>query len=717
MTIQQTTLVGMKQETENQERGMLPCFSIILCTYNRRNLVLSVLASLRRQTLPYSQFEIIVVDNGSTDGTLQAVRTYVSAGLQQGKQPEDIWRVQCLEEPQNGLAHARNTGLLVASGEIAVFLDDDTIADPHFLEHLLQAYEETGADAIGGRVEIRFEAPRPHWLTDDLLDMLGHFAPGTERRQLQERECLSSSSFSVKIEALRGIGYFSPFLGKRLDLPASMEVHDLCSRLEGTGYTLWYEPNAVVAHRVSAARLKRAYFVGRAYWQGRSEVLTSYASTVHGGDATEQATTQAVSSLRHEWRQLMLLALVHRPLLWLAGRSTNERLLAAMAQAYSWGHFQQRFLFMEHAPAEMTTPAILLVRSRAQDAAADLLAQSLSREAVSCTPTPQDIPLTWLWRHRRQHGQPIGIIHFFRPGAFQLTHRQRQRLWLRLWLARRWGIRTVTTDTGGWWQSVRGVRFLARRSFERKLMQQSSMILAFTRQPDQLYADKKLRRRVRCLPYPGFRGHYLQPVERAEAHRQLGLPVKASFVFLCLANVHTERELLYLLDAFTNMTKRERRQASSAQGEAQLLLVGSPSDRKTALRILKLAALNPAIHFSLAHPREEDIPLYMGAVDALVLPHFSLPTAGMLEMAILALSNERVVVAPSLPRFRGMLPPHASILYDPGNRESLVQALHKARALDNSLSAYEAEALDAESGWGQYAHRLLKLYKQVLKRS
>ncbi len=698
-----------------REQATIPRFSVILCTYNRRNLVLSALASLRRQTLPYSQFEIIVIDNGSSDGTLQAVRTYVSAGTHSAKKPEDIWRVQCLSEPLNGLAHARNTGLLVASGEIAVFLDDDTIADPNFLENLLTAYEETGADAIGGRVDIRFEASRPHWLTDDLLEMLGYFAPSDTRIQLKDIPGFSSSSFSVKIEALRNIGYFSPFLSKRLDLPASMEVHDLCYRLSKAGYTLWYEPTAVVAHRVPTARLKRAYFVGRAYWQGRSEVLAHYASTIHDEGATRQATVFMMSAIVRELSEIARLVLLHRPLLWLAGRSTNERLLAAMAQARSWGHVQQRWQFLEHAPEEVTDLAVLFVRPAEPDAAADLLSQSLTRQEVSCTTIDRDIPISWLWRHRALQGRSIGIIHFFRPGAFTLTHRQRRRFWFRLWLAQCWGIRTVTSDTGGWWQNSHGVRFLARRSLERKLMYLSHIVLAYTRQPEQLYPNKKLRRRVRCLPHPGFRGYYPPPLGRAEAHQQLGLPAGAGFVYLCLASAHTERELVYLLEAFIAMSKREKQQASPNKAIPHLLLVGSPGDKKSSLRVLKLAAQHSAIHVSPAILGNEDIPLYMGAADALVLPHFPVQTAGVLESAILALSYERVVVAPSLPRFRSMLPPQSSVLYDPGSRESLIQALVKVQTLDHHLSEYEADALEAKSGWEQYAHRLLKVYKLLLK--
>lgn len=723
MTARHTTLIDTQQSDHTPAVKNAPRLSIILCTYNRRNLVLSALASLRRQTLDYAQFEVIVIDNGSTDGTLEAVRTYITAGVQPERKPEDSWQVQCLSEQQNGLAYARHTGLLAASGEIAVFLDDDVIADPHFLAHLLTAYDETNADAIGGRVELHWEAPRPYWLTDDLLDMLGYYAPSPQRIPLEVGKSFSSCNFSVKIEALRDIGFFSPFLSKRLHVPASMEVEDLCQRLHSANYTLWYDPDVAVAHRAPAARLKRAYFVGRAYWQGRSEVLTRYAnrSDIGLGDERLHSRKNLVKTLLPELREICYLALLHRPLLYLAGRSSAERLEAQMAQARSWGHLRQRLQFLEHAPPEVMTPAVLLVHSIEADYAdptIGLLSNALTRQDVACTQSMVDIPIAWLWRHRTYQGQAMGIVHLYRPGAFQLSRRKRRQLWFRLWLARCWGIRIVITDGGGWWQSTRNLRFLARRTLERNLLYSSDIVLAYTRQPEQLYPDKKLRRRIRCLPHPGLRGSYAPPMPRAEAHAQLGLSPKAGYILLCLAHNHTERELIQLIEAFSEAKKlaKAAEKPVLASTRAQLLLVGSPADKRVSSRILKLAALNSAVHLSLATPGEKDIPLYLGAADAVVLPHFANQKAGVLTTAMLALSYGKCVVSPNLPRFQGMLPPSACSYYDPASRSSLVQALLKVQSLHHIISEKEIKALEAESGWGQYAHRLLKVYKMLLNR-
>ena len=280
----------------------------------------------------------------------------------------------------------------------------------------------------------------------------------------------------------------------------------------------------------------------------------------------------------------------------------------------------------------------------------------------------------------------------------------RFRLGLRL--ARHLGIRVVSTDTGGWWQQTRNRRSRARRSLEYKLFMSSDVVLAYTRQPDRLYADKQMRRRVLCLPHPGFRGYYGQAVPRAEASELLGMPKEANAVYLCFIHEHTEQEIVLLIEAFRELKK-------GSEPGPQLLLAGAATGKQITRRVRKLAALNSRIHLSIMPLHKEHIPLYMGAIDVVVMPHFPVQTAGNLAVAYLALSFERVVVAPNLSRFRGMLPPRTVILYDPTSRASLVRALENAQKRKYHLNEKEITVLDAQGGWGKYAQHLLKVYRKL----
>lgn len=704
-------------------------FSVIVCTYNRRTMVLSTLASLRRQTLPYEQFEVIVVDNGSSDGTLKAVQLYVNAGKEQRSERES-WRVHCLSELRNGLAHARNTGIQAAQGEFAVFLDDDSITDPHLLERLLEAYTSTHADAIAVHVRLQWEANRPHWLTDDLLDLLGYFAPAQTRTRLLAPNALSSCCFSARFAVIRAVGGFSPLLSKQPNQPTTLATDDFCRRLHDAGYTLWYEPQAFVSHRVPVARLQRAFFVGRAYWQGRSEVIIQHSTK------DNFAKISLLSNFLHDVRDFVHSTCIQRPLLLMARASTNEQLVAAMEQARQLGRVQQQLMYLQHPLSKQSQPSVLLIYAGKTDVAAQLLTQALQEQGVECTimvgtdvsrpfiatdsvgysgtngrdtsvPTGTDHALSWLWQHRAYRGHKTGILHIHQPGAFQLARHQHQRLCFLLWLARRLGIVIVSSDTGGWWQNVRHTRFRHRRAFERKILGLSHTIISSTCQPAQLYANQSLRQRVRSLSYPGFRGYAPPLLARKEAYRLLGLPAHLPYVYLCLASQHTERELLQLIDAFIEMNH------SHMAPSAGLLIAGVPRDRPQSTRILQRAALHSSIHCFLTSAQGE-LSLYFSAADALVLPYAPLPNAGVLELAMLALSYERVVIAPDLPRFHGMLPPHGSILYPTHDRSALMHALRTAPFHHYQHTEQEKLLFDAEHSWAVYARHLIELYQQLM---
>src|ERR1700743_2615720 len=103
--------------------------SLVICSYNRRESTTGAMDSLYRQTLNKGDYEVIVVDNNSKDDTEVRCREYI------GTHPDG--RFLYLMETRQGASYARNTGAALAQGEFLVFMDDDAVAAPDFLQNLL----------------------------------------------------------------------------------------------------------------------------------------------------------------------------------------------------------------------------------------------------------------------------------------------------------------------------------------------------------------------------------------------------------------------------------------------------------------------------------------------------------------------------------------------------------------------------------------------------
>ncbi|HEU5070017.1 MAG TPA: glycosyltransferase [Verrucomicrobiae bacterium] len=118
-----------------------PRISVVVPTFNRRDSLRQLLESLARQTLPTADYEVVVVSDGSTDGTGDLVRRLQVA------QPN----VTLLETRNRGPGAARNAGARAARAPYIAFTDDDCLATPGWLENLLQAFTTTGACVLQGR--------------------------------------------------------------------------------------------------------------------------------------------------------------------------------------------------------------------------------------------------------------------------------------------------------------------------------------------------------------------------------------------------------------------------------------------------------------------------------------------------------------------------------------------------------------------------------------
>ena len=234
-----------------------------ICTHNRAALLPAAIESLLTQNLPSTDYEILVIDNTSTDKTPQIIQRYLNA-------PGSV-TLRSAVQPVLGLSHARNLAVEMAAGEIIAFLDDDAVADPAWLVALLEAYAmHPDAWAVGGKVLPLWEGKRPIWLTDDLLPHLSILDLGDVVRSLHAGEQLYGVNFSCRRYAFDQIGLFRTDLGRQGIALLGSEESEFQQRLLQQGQSLIYTPHAVVSHRVPEERLQQWYFIRLAYHKGRT---------------------------------------------------------------------------------------------------------------------------------------------------------------------------------------------------------------------------------------------------------------------------------------------------------------------------------------------------------------------------------------------------------------------------------------------------------------
>lgn len=239
--------------------------TVALCTHNHARRLEKTLHGLGRLVPPENPWELLIVDNASTDATPQVV---ASPGW---RTPGTIVRI--VREDRLGLSNARNRAIREATGEYIVFMDDDETPDPQWLracERIILAHRP---DALGGRIEVEFEdGERPSWLQDELLGFLGKLDHGGDARQLEERATpIFGGNFAFRRRVFAEIGMFDADLGRRGRANTGGEDTEIYRRMIEAGRTVWWVPQAVIHHRIEANKLRRRYFLDLHFRQGRTE--------------------------------------------------------------------------------------------------------------------------------------------------------------------------------------------------------------------------------------------------------------------------------------------------------------------------------------------------------------------------------------------------------------------------------------------------------------
>ncbi len=242
----------------------------MISTRNRAALLEATLRSLFRDTSRVSR-ELVVVDNGSTDSTRDTVSRVATE--------HPSIRLRCIPQELPGKSRSLNLGVAATEAEFLIFTDDDVLVDDGWADALVAPFADMSVAVVGGRTLPLWPAGHaPIWLGDRVAEDLGLRDAGDVPRRLDPYGVVGVN-MALRRAVLSGVeGPFETTLGPAANMKIDYEEYHLVSRL-AEDHEIAYAPNAIVRHRIDAARLdwnwmRRMYFQ-RGLGSGRHDRLAS----------------------------------------------------------------------------------------------------------------------------------------------------------------------------------------------------------------------------------------------------------------------------------------------------------------------------------------------------------------------------------------------------------------------------------------------------------
>jgi glycosyltransferase involved in cell wall biosynthesis len=232
-------------------------FTVAICTWNRASLLFQTLGRLTRLERPDAPWELIVVNNHSTDQTECVLDAFMS------RLP-----LRRVFEAEAGLSHARNAAIRHATGDYLVWTDDDALVDKDWLcayERAIKRWPD--AAVFGGPVRPRFEGTPPVWLAATWREVPAAFAIrelGTDPVELDGKKKIPYGiNFVVRMREQRQFSY-DPNLGRKHGAGLLSEETEVIRAILTSGGTGWWVPDALVEHWIPKKRQSIRYL--RSYY-------------------------------------------------------------------------------------------------------------------------------------------------------------------------------------------------------------------------------------------------------------------------------------------------------------------------------------------------------------------------------------------------------------------------------------------------------------------
>ena len=239
--------------------------SIIVCTYNRDKYLYGALRLIAENGFPAEAYEIILVNNMSTDNT--------EAECQKFENDYPNVNFRYFVETNQGLSFARNRGIKESHGETLLFLDDDSYIQQDYLKSLHQQLSEhPDADAFGGKIDPVFESGEtPKWLSKWNYSWVSAIDMGDKVCQFEGKAFPIGANMGIRKAMIEKTGVFNTQLGRSKKNLMGGEEKDLFERIRQQGGNIYYFPDVVVQHVIPPTRTTKDYVKRLGEGVGRSE--------------------------------------------------------------------------------------------------------------------------------------------------------------------------------------------------------------------------------------------------------------------------------------------------------------------------------------------------------------------------------------------------------------------------------------------------------------
>ena len=239
--------------------------SAIICTYNRDKYLYNALKSIANQNYPVNEYEIVLINNNSTDNT-----EFICQKFQ-----EDYSHISFKYhvEKNQGLSYARNRGVKQSTGDILIFIDDDATVFDDYLDSISNFFNNNPDILVcGGPIVPVYEEGKPDWISHFTNRLIGGaLDEGKNIKPFSKGNYPGGGNSALRKEAFEKYGLYNPDLGRKGNSLIGAEEKDFYDRLTKDGKKIYYLPQMGIYHHIPSTKTTVEYFNKLTYSIGKSE--------------------------------------------------------------------------------------------------------------------------------------------------------------------------------------------------------------------------------------------------------------------------------------------------------------------------------------------------------------------------------------------------------------------------------------------------------------